>query len=342
MPPSCLDDPAAGCLCIGSSGPRNSCVYLIPLPRRMKIASCARDLESKGLRVGSPRPFHFSRSSLPPQKRKKPAVGIQRESGAENEGEKAEVARPAQPVRLLRRVFSGRSNGRDLSSEVHAGEEMALPGSERCRGRLACELARFRGESHRDGRKDETRSICDRGSMVEESLRIGRCRLCGDRSPGTHVTEIRPIHVQHLEGDVDPHGQEGAKKDRPPAIRSLSLTPDPSHRNALAPSSRSDMILHRLPHPVNGASATFRRLLDRSRERWSCREPSRTTANPLNDPGSSVVEGCVICGEMKSVVFRRIFPLTWGLACWYCRYGIRSPARGQLRGVPRDPETRAF
>jgi len=162
-------------------------------------------------------------------------AGIQHESEAEDEEGRTGAVRPARQAPALGWIVSWRGCGGSLLTGIGAGEGRALPGSESCRGRLACELTSPGGESHSDGGNGEAWGICDRGAPREQSLRICRCRLRSDRPPGTEIAQARPIQVQDLEGDVDTHGQAGAQKHRPPALRSTPLDSDDPHTNVLMP-----------------------------------------------------------------------------------------------------------
>ncbi len=167
---------------------------------KLIAARCVRYLE--GASIGSPSPPHFSRSFL-----QAPALGW---------------------------IVIWRSCGESLPIEVRAGEGMALPGSQGWRVRLACEVAGFRIETDGDERKDG-KSICGRRDLVEESLRDPRCRLRGDRRPGTETTPVRSLQIQNLEGNGDTHGQADAQEERPPARQALPLDSNYPHPDVQVP-----------------------------------------------------------------------------------------------------------
>lgn len=141
--------------------------------------------------------------------------------------------RPARPVRVLGWVFSRRREGGRLVSEVGARKEMAARSGSSCGGHTARELAGFRAEPHGCEWRDEAQSLWKQGGMVEESFRLGRCRLCRNRSPGPHMEQVRPIQIQDIESDVNAHGQAGREKHPPPNPRSPHSKPNQPHNPPL-------------------------------------------------------------------------------------------------------------
>jgi hypothetical protein len=132
--------------------------------------------------------------------------------------------------------------GRGFSGEVRTRKQPTAPCPEAGHGRGTAERARLRLESDRlDGPAEDRRVRRGHGGR-EEPVGLPAGRLGRNGTPGPRLAQARPVQVQHVEGDVDPHGQEGAQDHTPPRPRASPLRPDVPHARTPMPSCSLSLI----------------------------------------------------------------------------------------------------